>query len=133
MTKTLMISSLLTRYNTELFTDPTPIGRPQYRTPFTLHDKTNSQVMDMLKNGSFGRTSLLGSLGDTCPKKRLDGKPKFRFCVEFGDLHPATKFDSYTLRHLEDSISSLFGSKYFSILDCYSGFCRSILLKITNN
>jgi hypothetical protein len=56
------------------------------------------------------------------PKKSLDGKPKIRFCVDFRALNAVTKFDSYPLPRLEDSISNLFGVKYFTILYCYSGF-----------
>jgi hypothetical protein len=56
------------------------------------------------------------------PKKSLDGKPKYHFCVDFRALNAVTNFDSKPLPHLEDSISNLFGTKYFSILDCYSGF-----------
>jgi hypothetical protein len=33
-----------------------------------------------------------------------------------------TKFDPFPLPVFEETTSSLFGSKYFSVLDCYSGF-----------
>ena len=59
---------------------------------------------------------------DTRPQKCLDGKRKVRFCVDFRALNAVTKFDPYPLARLEDSTSSLFGSKYFSVLDCYSRF-----------
>jgi hypothetical protein len=48
------------------------------------------------------------------PKKSMDGKPKFRFCVEFRALKAETKIDPYPLPHLEDSTSNPFDSKYFS-------------------
>ena len=56
------------------------------------------------------------------PKKSPDGKPKFRFCVYFRDLNSITKFDLYPLPRFEETASALFGSRYFSVLDCYSGF-----------
>jgi hypothetical protein len=56
------------------------------------------------------------------PKKSPDGKPKFRFCVDFRAINPVTKFDAYPLPRFEDTNSTFFGSKFFSILDCYSGF-----------
>jgi len=59
---------------------------------------------------------------DNRSKKRMDGKPKFRFCVDLRALNAVTKFDPYTLHRLEDSTTSLSGSKYFSVLYCYSGF-----------
>jgi len=33
-----------------------------------------------------------------------------------------TKFDSYPLPVFEETTANLFGSKYFLVLDCYSGF-----------
>ena len=44
------------------------------------------------------------------------------FCVDFRALNSVTKFDPYPLPVFEETVSSLFGSKYFSVLDCYSGF-----------
>ena len=34
----------------------------------------------------------------------------------------ATKFDPYPLPVFEETTSTIFGSRYFSVLDCYSGF-----------
>jgi hypothetical protein len=106
-----------------IVTDPTPIRRPQYRTPFALRGEMESQVKDMLSKGMIRKSqSLWSAPAILVPKKSLDGKPKYNFCVDFRALNAVTKFDSYPLPHLEDSISNLFGAKYFSILDCYSGF-----------
>jgi hypothetical protein len=58
------------------------------------------------------------------PKKSLDGKPKFRFCVEFRALNAVTKFNPYPLPAMDEAVSALFGSKYFSVLDCFSGFLQ---------
>ena len=56
------------------------------------------------------------------PKKSSDGKPKFRVFVDFRALNAFTKFDSYPLPRFEETTTVLHGSKYFSVLDCYSGF-----------
>jgi len=104
-------------------TDLTPIRRPQYRTPFALRGEMESQVNDMLQKGVIRKShSPWSAPAILVPKKSLDGKTKFRFCVDFRALNAVTKFDPYPLPRLEDSTSSLFGSKYFSLLDCYSGF-----------
>jgi hypothetical protein len=39
-------------------------------------------------------------------------------------LNAVTKFDPYPLPRLEESTASLFGAKYFTVLDCYLGFCQ---------
>jgi len=56
------------------------------------------------------------------PKKSPDGTPKYRFCVDFRALNSVTKFDSYPLPVFEEATASLHGSKYFTALDCLSGF-----------
>jgi len=56
------------------------------------------------------------------PKRSPDGTPKYRFCVDFRALNAVTQFDTYPLPLFEDTVSTLHGSKYFSVLDCYSGF-----------
>ena len=62
------------------------------------------------------------------PKKSLDGKPKYRFCVDFRALNAVTKFDPYPLPTFEETTSTLHGSKYFTVLDCYSG-CWQVSIK----
>jgi len=44
--------------------------------------------------------------------------------VDFRALKAVTKYDSYTLPRFEETTSTLSGSKYFSLLDCYSGFWK---------
>jgi hypothetical protein len=56
------------------------------------------------------------------PKKTLDVKPKYRFCVDFRALNSVTKFDSYPLPTFEETTSNVYGSKYFTVLDCYRRF-----------
>jgi hypothetical protein len=56
------------------------------------------------------------------PKKSLDGKPKYRFCVDFRALNKITRFDNYPLPVFDETVSTLHGSRYFSFIDLYSGF-----------
>jgi hypothetical protein len=56
------------------------------------------------------------------PKKGLAAKPKCRFYMDFRALNAVTKFDSYPLPRFEDTTSTLARSRYFTVLDCYSGF-----------
>jgi hypothetical protein len=55
-------------------------------------------------------------------KKSLDETPKYRFCVDFRALNAVTKFDPYPLPVFKETTSALFRSKYFSVLDYFSGF-----------
>jgi len=56
------------------------------------------------------------------PKKSADGTPKYRFCVDFRALNSVTKFDSYSIPVFEEATAFLHGSRYFTTLDCQSGF-----------
>jgi len=63
------------------------------------------------------------------PKKSEDAKPNTRFCVDFRVLNSVTKFDTYPLPVCEETTSNLHGSKYYSVLDCYSGFWQISIKK----
>ena len=103
--------------------DAQPIRRPQYRTPYALRNEMQRQVQDMLdKNVIRESQSPWSAPAILVPKKSLDGKPKYRFCVDFRALNAVTKFDSYPLPTFEETTSTLHGSQYFTVLDCYSGF-----------
>jgi len=81
------------------------------------------QVQKMLQKGVIRPTkSPWSASAISVPKKSEEGKPKFRFCVDFRALNAVTKFDSYSLPRFDETTSTLFGCKYFSVLDCYSGF-----------
>ena len=56
------------------------------------------------------------------PKKSENGKSKFMFFGDFRALNSVTNFDTYPLSVFEETTSNLHGSKYYSVLDCYSGF-----------
>ena len=106
-----------------LLTDPRPIRRPPYRTPYALRDEMQSQVQKMLDKGVIRPSNSPWSAPALLvPKKSADGKPKYRFCVDFRALNAVTKFDSYPLPVIDETTAGLHGSKYFTVLDCFSGF-----------
>jgi hypothetical protein len=103
--------------------DAQPIRRPQYRTPYALREEMQRPVQDMLDKGVIRESNSSWSApAILVPKKSPDGKQKYRFCVEFRALNAVTKFDSYPLPVFDETTSTLHGSKYFTVLDCYSGF-----------
>jgi hypothetical protein len=103
--------------------DTPPIRRPQYRTPYALRGEMKAQVDKMLGKGVIREShSPWSAPAILVPKKSLDGSPKYRFCVDFRALNAVTKFDPYPLPVVQETTSALFGSKYCSVLDCFSGF-----------
>jgi hypothetical protein len=105
--------------------DTPPIRKPGYRVPFALRKEMQDQVQSMLKKGIIRDSSSPWNFpAILVPKQSTDGKPKSRFCVDFRALNAATRFDTYPLPLFEETVSTLHGSKYFSVLDCYSGFLQ---------
>jgi hypothetical protein len=82
-----------------------------------------AQVEDMLRKGVIRESNSPWSApAILVPKKSLDGKPKYRFCVDLRALNSVSKYDSYPLPGFDETTSSLFGYKYVSVLDCFCGF-----------
>ena len=82
-----------------------------------------TQVENMLDRGVIRDSRFPWSApAMLVPKKSLDGKPKFRFCVDFRALNSVTKFDSYPLPVIDETTSTLYGSKYYSVIGCYQSF-----------
>jgi len=86
--------------------DTRPIRKPQYRVSYALREEMQTQVENMLDRGVIRESRSLGKpLQYWSPKKSLDGKPKFRFCVDFRALISVTKFDSYPLPVIKETTS----------------------------
>jgi hypothetical protein len=100
-----------------------PIRKPPYRITFALRKEMENQIETMLRKGVIEESSFpWSSPVILVPKKSLDGKPKYRFCVDFRALNAVTQFDTNPLPVFEETVSTLHGSKYFSVIDSYSGF-----------
>ena len=104
--------------------DTTPIRRPPYKTPYALRDEMDSQVKKMHQGVIRESDSPWSAPAILVPKKSLDGKPKYRFCVDFRALNTVTRFNPYPLPAMDEATSTLYGSNYFSVLDCFSGFLQ---------
>jgi len=102
-----------------------PIRRQPYRTSYALREEMGKQVQKMLDQGIRESCSPWSAPAFLVPKRSPDGKRRFRFCVDFRALNTVTKFDSYPLPVFEETTSTLYGSKYFTVLDCYSGLLAS--------
>jgi len=103
--------------------DATPIKKAPHKNPFVLRQVMNKQVQKMLDKGVVSPShSPWSSPVVLVPKKSENGVPRYRFCLDFRSLNAVIKYDSYLLYRFEETTSTLSGSKYFSLLDCYSGF-----------
>jgi hypothetical protein len=94
-----------------------------YRVPFALRQEMETQVKDMLMKVVIEPShSPWGAVALLVPKKSLYGKPKDRFCVDVHALNKITTFDNYPLSVFDETVSTLHGSRYFLVIDLYSGF-----------
>ena len=110
--------------------DTRPIRRPQYRVPFALRGEMKAQVENMLAKGVIRESSSPWSAPTILvPKKSADGKPKYRFCVDFRALNVVTKFDPYPYRYLNSQPLPSSARNTLPFLVVIVAFVRSILKK----
>jgi len=104
--------------------DVKPIRKQPYRFPYALRQEMQDQVQKMIdknvtrpSNSPWSFPAIL-----VLKKKGPDGKPQYRFCVDFRALNYVNRFDSYPLPLLGEATAALYVSKYFTVLDFNSGF-----------
>jgi hypothetical protein len=103
--------------------DAKPIRKAPYRVPFALKKEMEYQFQDMLNKRVIEESnSPWNSPAILVRKKSLDGKPKYRVCVDFRAMNAVMHIDTYPLPLIEQATSALLGRKYFSTIDMYSGF-----------
>ena len=78
--------------------DAKPIRKAPYRVPYALREELEGQVRDMLRKGVIEPSSSpWAATAILVPKTTSDGRPKYRFCVDFRALNQVTQFDTYPL------------------------------------
>src|SRR3978361_1001120 len=96
-----------------------PIRQPPRRVPFAKQQEVEHLVQKMLEEGVIEESSSPWSAPVVLVTKK-DGTS--RFCVEYRKLNDVTKKDSYHLPRIDDTLTTLAGSKWFSTLDLKSGY-----------
>ena len=89
------------------------------RYPAARREEERQLVEDMLAIGIIQESNSAWSSPTVLVKKK-DGTT--RFCIDYRQLNQATKEDAYPLPHIEDSLNTLGGSRFFCSLDLASGY-----------
>ena len=89
------------------------------RYPAALGEEERQLVEDMLTIGII-QESNSAWISPTVLVKKKDGTT--RFCINYRRLNQVTKVDAYLLPHIEDSLNTLGGARFFCSLDLASGY-----------
>lgn len=103
--------------------DDTPVYVKQYRLPKSHKKEINAQVKTLLENdliepscSDFNSPLLL------VPKPELNGKKRWRMCVDYRLVNKKLVADKYPLPRIDEILDNLGRAKYFSIIDLFNGF-----------
>lgn len=100
--------------------DDSPIYVKNYRLPYSQREETRKQVNNLLANGLIEPSlSNYNSPIILVPKK---GSSKWRMCIDYRLVNKKLIADKYPLPRIEDILDNLGRTKYFSVLDLFSGF-----------
>ena len=87
--------------------------------PAVCREEERRLVEDMLAIGIIQESNSAWSSPTVLVKKK-DGTT--RFCIDYRRLNQVTKVDAYPLPHIEDSLNTLGGARFFCSLDLASGY-----------
>ena len=96
-----------------------PIHQAPYPSAYKQRNIIQGQVGDML-NDDVIEPSNSPWAAPVVLVKKPDGS--WRFCVDYRKLNSVTTKDVYPLPRIEDALSRMDGSRYFTILDMQSGY-----------
>ena len=103
----------------EIHTTGRPIRLPFRRQNPIVRDIEQQQVKEMLRDEVI-RPSISPWASPVVMVKKKDGS--MRFCVDFRKVNDATIKDAHPLPRIDDTLESLHGAQYFTILDLKSGY-----------
>ena len=109
-------------------TQTIPVNRAitlrNYRIPEHYQEEVDTQIQKMLRDEIIQPCQSPSNFAIFVVPKKLDasGVRKWRICVDFRKLNEATVGDSFPLPNIQDILDKLVGARYFSTLDCASGY-----------
>ncbi|PNF18384.1 hypothetical protein B7P43_G12483 [Cryptotermes secundus] len=97
-----------------------------YRLPEAQQQEIKRQVTQMLEEDIVTPSNSGWNFPLLVVPKKLDasGKRKWRICVDFRKLNEVTVGDSYPLPNIQDILDKLGRARYFTALDCASGYLQ---------
>ena len=99
--------------------DAAPVHQPQRRLSFHQREVVQQHVDKMLKNGIIEPSKGPWSSPVVLVKKN-DGTT--RFCIDFRKVNDLTKKDAHPLPRIDDTLDTLGGAQWFSILGLAGGY-----------
>ena len=87
--------------------------------PAACREEERQLLEDMLAIGIIQESNGAWSSPTVLVKKK-DGTK--RFCIDYRRLNQVTKIDAYPNPHIEDSLNTLGGARFFCSLDLASGY-----------
>ncbi|CAC5372800.1 unnamed protein product [Mytilus coruscus] len=97
-----------------------PFKEPPRRTPYHLNKVLNDNIDTMLQKEIIEPFHSPWAAGIVLVKKKDDS---YRFCIDYRRLNSVTlNKDVYPLPRIDDSLDHLAGNKWYSTLDCCSGY-----------
>lgn len=111
-------------YNQKLrLSDNTPSYVKNYRTPHSQKDEIKRQVEKLIKNDLIEPSnSSYNSPIILVPKKSSEKQKSWRMCIDYRKVNKNLIPDRFPLPRIDDILDNLGRSKFFSVLDLYSGF-----------
>jgi hypothetical protein len=119
-------------------TIPTPtipkgraITLKNYRLPVAQQEEIKRQVNQMLEDDVIAPSNSGWNFPLLVVPKKPDasGKKKWRICIDFRKLNELTIGDSYPLSNIQDILDKLGRARYFTALDCASGYLQVPIAK----
>lgn len=101
-----------------------PIYTKIYRYPYAQKPEVDKQIQEMLDNKIIRHSDSPYNAPIWVVPKKIDasGKIKWRIVIDYRKLNDATKEDKYPIPNIEDLLSKLGKSNYFTVLDLAKGF-----------
>jgi hypothetical protein len=102
------------------------INLKNYRLAEAHKDEIDKQVAQMLDQGIIRPSKSEWNFPLLVVPKKMDasGEKKWRICIDFRRLNDVTIGDSYPLPNIQDILDKIGRARYFSALDCASGYLQ---------